>query len=69
VRVIIDSESCSGHGRCYSLAPGLFVDDEAGFGQVVGTGELGDEQIEAARTASRACPERAVHIEGDLPSA
>ena len=63
MRVVIDHDSCTGHGRCYALAPGLFVDDEAGYGQVIGDGVVSDDQLAAARTAVQSCPEQAVHLE------
>ena len=28
MRVVIDTERCTGHGRCYSLAPAVFTDDD-----------------------------------------
>ena len=63
MRVVIDQSICSGNGRCYTLAPELFVDDERGYGQLVGDGTLTDEQVEQARKAVTACPERAITIE------
>jgi ferredoxin len=63
VRVVIDAERCTGHGRCYSLAPALFSDDERGFGRVIGMGEVTGENEGAARAAALACPEHAVAIE------
>ncbi|HEY6789451.1 MAG TPA: ferredoxin, partial [Trebonia sp.] len=38
MKVQIDSNSCQGHGRCYDLAPGLFGDDDEGYGRVLGDG-------------------------------
>jgi len=63
VRVAIDSERCSGHGRCYATAPHLFVDDEAGYGQVAGDGTVPPVSEEDARRAAVSCPEQAVRIE------
>jgi ferredoxin len=62
MRVVIDSDACSGNGRCYSLVPELFTDDESGYGQVVDGGEFGEDQREAAERAVRACPEDAISI-------
>ncbi|MCU1368501.1 MAG: ferredoxin [Ilumatobacteraceae bacterium] len=56
------TERCTGHGRCYSEVPGLFEDDEAGYGVVLGDGTFGAGDIEAARTAVHGCPENAVRI-------
>lgn len=62
MKVSIDSDRCSGHGRCYATAPLLFVDDDAGYGQVVGDGTVPEGMEEAARLAALACPEQAVLI-------
>jgi ferredoxin len=64
VRVVIDHGRCTGHGRCYVLSAALFVDDDAGYAQVVGDGTVASEDVELARTAVRSCPERAIAIEG-----
>jgi len=63
VRIVIDHDACSGHGRCYDLAPRLFTDDERGYGQVIGDGTLSEAEIEDAQRAVLACPERAITIE------
>ena len=49
VKVQIDPGRCQGHGRCYDLAPGLFGDDDEGYGQVLGDGTVppGQEQRRA----------------------
>jgi ferredoxin len=65
MRVKIDHEECSGHGRCYTVAPELFVDDERGIGQVIGTGTISDNLAELASRAVQSCPERAITLEDD----
>jgi len=62
VKVRIDSELCQGHGRCYDLAPGLFGDDDEGYGQVLGDGILPPSEEQAARLAVANCPERAIEL-------
>ncbi len=62
MKVRIDPELCTGHGRCYSLAPSVFADDEAGFGYVTATGDLTDDELGAAKLAVRNCPERAIEL-------
>ena len=62
MKVQIDQERCQGHGRCYDLAPGLFGDDEEGYGQVLGDGTVSPEQERAARLAVVNCPERAIEV-------
>jgi ferredoxin len=65
VKVQIDSERCQGHGRCYDLAPGLFGEDEEGFGRVLGDGVVPPGREHEARLAVANCPERAVEILGE----
>ena len=61
-RLEIDPERCTGHGRCYDIAPGLFQADEYGHGQVV-TGLTPDKfDEEQARDAVQACPENAIRL-------
>lgn len=62
MKVHINSQLCQGHGRCYDLAPGLFGDDDEGYGRVLGDGLVppGDEQD--ARLAVANCPERAIEL-------
>ena len=40
MRVRIDEDLCTGHGRCYTLAPAVFDCDDSGFGLVVGDGQV-----------------------------
>jgi ferredoxin len=63
VKVSIDAERCQGHGRCFSLAPGLFDFDDLGNGVVIGDGILNDETLELAQLAQANCPEHAIFIE------
>jgi len=62
VKVQISSERCQGHGRCYDLAPGLFGEDDEGYGTVLGDGIVPPGQESAARLAVANCPERAVEL-------
>ena len=62
MRVRIDPERCQGHGRCYDLAPGLFGDDEEGFGQVLGDGTVAPDAEREARLAVANCPEHAIEV-------
>jgi ferredoxin len=65
MRVRIDRERCQGHGRCYTLAPELFGEDDEGNGTVLVVGPLTDEQAKAVQLAEANCPESAVLIEAD----
>ena len=62
MKIRIDSDTCTGHGRCYSLAPALFEPDDEGVGQVIDE-EVPPEREEDARRAFASCPERAVVLE------
>jgi ferredoxin len=62
VKLRIDPERCQGHGRCYELAPGLFGEDDEGYGQVVGEGVVPQGEEQKARRAVANCPERAIEI-------
>lgn len=63
MKVVIDHDRCTGHGRCYMLAEALFVDDDEGYGQLRGDGTVGEEQMTAARHAVGSCPEQAIALE------
>ncbi|MFC4116792.1 ferredoxin [Nonomuraea zeae] len=60
MKVQIDSGRCQGHGRCYDLAPGLFGEDDEGYGQVLGEGIVPQDQERTARLAVSNCPEHAI---------
>ena len=62
MKVHIDIGRCQGHGRCYDLAPGLFGDDDEGYGQVLGDGIVPPDQEKVARLAVANCPERAIDL-------
>lgn len=64
MQVSIDHDVCTGHGRCYTLAPAVFDSDDAGYG-VVRVDDVPPELEDDARAAVRNCPERAISIEGD----
>jgi ferredoxin len=64
MRISIDHEACTGHGRCYALAPELFEADDDGYGRVVDAfGIVPPELEEAARRAANNCPERAIALD------
>jgi ferredoxin len=63
MKVRIDHEKCQGHGRCYTLAPALFGEDDEGTGQVIDSGDVSEEHAPSAYLAEANCPESAVIIE------
>jgi ferredoxin len=62
MRISIDAESCTGHGRCYALAPDLFEPDDEGHGTVT-RADVPPELEAQARKAVTNCPEQAVRID------
>jgi len=64
VIVKVDAEICTGHGRCYALAPGVFAPDDFGRCQIVGgDGEVPAELFDQARLGADNCPELAITLE------
>jgi ferredoxin len=64
MKVRIDADLCTGHGRCYTLAPELFEpNDDDGYGLVIGDGTIRDDQRELAMKAVNNCPERAITLD------
>ena len=63
MRVIIDSEKCQGHNRCYALAPELFDVDDYGQAIAMNDGEVPAGLEGKARLAVANCPEFAITIE------
>jgi ferredoxin len=64
MKLTIDAAMCTGHGRCYTLAPELLTYDEEGFvsqrGQTI---EVPPDQERAGREAALSCPEGAITVE------
>ena len=55
---------CTGHGRCYELAPEIFGEDERGHCRILRE-SVPEELVAKARTAVANCPEKALFIEGE----
>lgn len=62
MKVVVDSAKCTGHGRCYQLAPGLFDEDEQGH-SVVCNPDVAPDLESKARLAQANCPEDAISID------
>ena len=67
MRAVIDGDRCTGHGRCYALAPSVFGCDDSGFGEVVLDGDLEGDDLRQAELAAANCPEGAVLLIGPTP--
>lgn len=63
MRIVVQDERCSGHGRCYSVVPELFGSDDQGFPLGRGTPvEVPTDKAEAAQLAVSSCPEGAIEV-------
>jgi ferredoxin len=59
--VSVDPERCTGHGRCYTLAPDIFDADEVGH-SIVRVEEVSGELEQHAVIGQQNCPEQAVTL-------
>ena len=64
MKIVLDSERCQGHGRCYSLAPDLFDSDERGH-CVLLTDTVPEGREAAAVSGVDNCPELALTLVQD----
>ena len=66
MKVNIQGGRCTGHGRCYSIAPGFLDYDDEGYvtirDQIV---DVPVDQVTAIRNAARTCPEQAIELVED----
>ncbi len=62
MRVEIDPERCTGHGRCYMVAPEVFEADDRGLALLLVDGDLPPDLLAAARMAVANCPEEAIGL-------
>jgi ferredoxin len=62
MKLRIDLDACTGHGRCYTLAPELFDADDYGHAVLLQE-DVPEERAEQARLAVANCPERAISVE------
>ncbi|WAC93545.1 ferredoxin [Mycobacterium sp. Aquia_213] len=60
-KVAVDPDLCTGHGRCYSLAPEVFDADDVGH-CVVLVEDVSNELEEQAVVGERNCPEQAIAL-------
>jgi ferredoxin len=66
VKILVDPEQCTGHGRCYSVAPDLLTYDDEGYVSVRGEAiDVPADQVEFAEEAEGSCPEGAISLSGD----
>lgn len=60
-RISIDTDRCTGHGRCYTLAPDVFDADEVGHSTPI-VDEVHGELEQRASVAAENCPESAITL-------
>ena len=60
-RVSVDPERCTGHGRCYSLAPDIYDADYVGHSVVV-VDEVSGDLEQHATVGQQNCPESAITL-------
>ena len=61
MKLRIDGEACTGHGRCYVLAPEVFEPDDEGH-SVGLVEEIPADLLDKAQLAVANCPESAIAI-------
>lgn len=61
MKVRVDAERCTGHGRCYDLAPEIFDEDEAGHCVLLRAAVPASLETKA-RVAAENCPEEAIAL-------
>ena len=61
IRITINTDRCTGHGRCYVLAPEVFEPDDDGY-SVARASVVDDDLTEAAQLGSSNCPEDAINV-------
>ena len=62
MKISVDPEKCTGHARCYGLAPDVFTVDDYGLSSAVGDGSVPPELEDKARLAIANCPEYAIEV-------
>ncbi|PHX98287.1 MAG: ferredoxin [Rhodospirillaceae bacterium] len=63
MRVKIDGEHCTGHGRCAKYAPNVFILDDDGYNADRGNEiDVPEGEEENAKRGMKSCPERAITL-------
>lgn len=64
MKIKVRPGQCQGHARCAAMAPAIFDLDPDGYIAFTEK-DVPPEQAAMVRRGVRACPERALYIEGD----
>lgn len=63
MKLSVDAAQCTGHGRCYILAPDLLECDDEGYVTIRGEPiDVPADQLAAAEEAAGTCPEGAISL-------
>ena len=66
MKITVDFDLCTGHGRCYTVADDLLGFDDEGYVTARGrVTDVPDDQIPSAREAAGTCPEGAITLLDD----
>lgn len=66
MRLSVDADACTGHGRCYRVASALLTFDDEGYVSVRGQAiDVPDDLRDAAEEAAGTCPELAISLLDD----
>jgi ferredoxin len=64
VKIEVDPDVCTGHGRCYTLAPDIYESDDVGYCATLSL-DVPPGLEEQARLGAKNCPERAITVVQD----
>jgi ferredoxin len=62
MKVVVDRGLCSGHGRCFAVAPEFYALDADGYSAFAGEVEVPIGSEDAARKGANNCPEMAIVV-------
>jgi ferredoxin len=63
VKLHVDADNCTGHGRCYTLAPELLTSDDEGYVTIRGSAiEVPEDLRDLAENVEGSCPEGAIKL-------
>jgi ferredoxin len=65
VRIVLDTERCTGHGRCYDVGAPFYESDDDGYCRPPPDTPVPADLEDAARRGARNCPERALTVLDD----
>jgi len=61
MKIVVDGERCTGHGRCYILAPEVYDADDDGY-SIPGERPVAPGLESKARQGAANCPEDAIEV-------